>query len=235
MSRRWQLLMIPGILAILCFSVSVTNAQVQDSAAQDQKINSRQVEYFYIHGALGLGFDVYTSSDIEDLVPDDFNVHEIGFPFQYGFRAGFRNIFQFEFCKYKTSAHNIGTGGYVNGEIVSESVPMDLKATDLLFKINPIFWKWAKPTTGRPGASLFLVFGNGDVEYRDNVDDGFDGSGMIYGLEVGAVNKYASFSVGMTYQTITYDTITLWDIDVPYEVKASRFLLYTRLGIGFGI
>ncbi|MDD4051646.1 MAG: hypothetical protein PHR28_07095 [candidate division Zixibacteria bacterium] len=223
------------LLVGFCCLILIAQAQAQDSTTTVRKARNTQVEYFYVHGALGLGFDVYTSSDIEALVLEDLNVNALGFPFQYGIRGGFRNIVQIEYCKYSTSAHNIGTGGFANGGIVSTSVPMKLKATDILFKMNPAFWKWSKPKGGRPAKCLFLILGNGDVSYRDNVGDGFEGSGIIYGLEWAGISKYVSVSFGATYQDITYDTTRLFSIDIPYEVKAKRFMLYVRMGLGYGV
>ena len=222
------------LFTVFFCSAIIANAQTQDSTATVQKTKSKQVEYFYIHGALGLTFDVYKSSDIEDLVVEDLDVHALGFPFQYGIRGGFRNIAQVEYCKYSTSAHNIGTGGFVNGGIVAISVPMKLKATDILFKLNPAFWKWIKPVDGNPDNCLFLIIGKGDVSYRDSTGDGFDGSGTIYGLEWAAIAKYVSFSFGATSQNITYETTRLFGIDIPHEVKASRFMIYARMGFGYG-
>jgi hypothetical protein len=223
-----------AFLVGFCCLVLLANAQAQDSTAPVQKVKSTQVEYFYVHGAIGWGVDVYTSSDIEALVAEELKVNSVGFPFQYGIRGGFRNVAQIEYCKYSTSAHNIGTGGFANGGIVSTSVPMKLKATDILFKVNPAFWKWSKPKGGRPAKCLFLILGNGTVTYRDNVNDGFEGSGMIYGLEWAAISKYVSVSFGTTYQDITYDTTRLFGINIPYEVKAKRFMLYMRMGLGYG-
>jgi hypothetical protein len=222
------------LLAFFCLAL-VSSVQAQDSTGQVQKAKSREVKSLYIHGAGSVGFDVYSSSDIESLVLEEFDVNALGFPFQYGFRAGYRNIAQFEFCKSSTSAHNIGTGGFTIEGMVSVTVPMKLKATDILFKVNPFVWTWTKPSDGRPDKCLFLILGSGDVSYQDNVGDGFDGSGMIYGLEWAGISKYVSVSIGATYQSIKYDTTTLFGIDIPYQVKAKRFLLYTRLGIGFGV
>jgi hypothetical protein len=224
-----------GLFTMICWLTLSANAQAQDSTSQVRKVNSTQVEYFYIHGMIGVGFDVYKSSDIEALVAEELDVRALGFPFQYGICGGFRNIGQIEYCKYTTSAHNIGTGGFVNGQIVTTSVPMKLKATDVLFKINPFIWTWPKSTNGKPANCLFLVFGNGDVSYRDNIGDGFEGSGPIYGLEWATISKYANFSLGATSQNITYDSVRLFHIDIPYEVKASRFMMYVRLGLGYGM
>ena len=220
--------------ALICYMTLVTGVQAQDPTGQSHEMNSRQVGHYYAHGVIGLGFDVYTSSDIEALVPEEFDIHALGFPFQFGVRGGFRHIAQIEYYKYSTSAHNIGRGGYVDGGIVTESVPMKLKSTDILFKINPVFWKWAHPKDGNAAKCLFLVLGSGDASYRDNYGDGFDGSGIIYGLELATISKYSSLNIGATYQSIQYETTRLFGIDIPFEVKAKRFLMYVRLGLGYG-
>lgn len=223
------------LLAVFFCLTAVAGAQTPESAPPPQRARNMQVQYFYIHGALSLGFDAYSSSDIEAIVLEDLDIHSIGFPFQYGLCGGFRNVFQVELSKYSTLAHNIGAGGFVDGEIVSASVPMKLTGTEILFKINPAIWKWKKSTGTRPAQCLFLILGNGDVTYRDNVGDGFEGSSLIYGLEWACVSKCVSFSFGATYQSIKYDTTRLFGIDIPYEVDAKRFLLYVRLGLGFGM
>ena len=212
------------ILSLAAFYISISS---YDALAQD----STNV---YIHGDIGMSFDIYKSSGIESLVPEELNIHSLGFPFQYGFRCGFRDIIQIEYCKYSTSSHNIGTGGFVNGQIVTTSIPMKLKSSDILFKLNPAFWKWSRMEQQRSMSCLFLILGNGDVSYRDNVGDGFDGAGIIYGLELAGMSRYVSFSAGMTYQDIKYDTITLFSINAPYDVKAKRYVLYARIGVGYG-
>jgi hypothetical protein len=220
---------------MLCCFALTANAQAPDSIPKVRKARTMAVEYFYIHGALGWGFDVYQSSDIEKLFQEKLKVNSVGFPFQYGFRGGFRNIAQIEYSKYTTSAHNIGTGGFVGGEIVGMSVPMKLKATDILFKVNPFFWGWTKPTNGRPAKCLFLIVGTSDLTYRDKINEGFDGSGMIYGLEWAGISKYVSFSFGATYQNITYDKARLFGRNFTADMKATRFLMYGTLGFGYGM
>jgi hypothetical protein len=232
-SRNHRYVSLLAVLSVFC--LLALGASAQDSTAQVQKAKGRAVESFYVHGALGMGVDVYSSKDIEDMVVADFNIGSVGFPFQYGIRGGFRNIAQIEYCKYSTSGHSIGMGGFVDGEAVSlVNVEMELKATDILFKINPFFWSWAKPTNGIPAKCLFLIVGNGDATYLDKVEDGFEGSGTIYGLEWAGISKYVSFSVGATYQNIKFGSTTLSDIDF-HEANAKRFLMYMRLGLGFGM
>lgn len=224
-----------ALLVLFCCPALIANSQAQDSTVKAQKTKGKQVEYFYVHGEIGLGFDVYNSSDIEALFAEDLKVNSIGFPFHYGIRGGFRNIAQIEYRKYSTSAHNIGTGGFVNGQIVGVSVPMKLKATDILFKVNPFFWGWKKPTNGRPAKCLFLIVGKGDMTYRDNINEGFDGSGIIYGLEWAGISKYVSFGIGATYQNITYDKARLFATNFTSDLKASRFMMYMSLGLGYGM
>jgi hypothetical protein len=232
-SNRHFVTVLTLLSAFFCLAL-VSSVQGQDSTSQVPKAKNMEVKSIYVHGAASMGFDVYSSSDINDIFLDVLKVNTVGFPFQYGFRAGYRNIAQFEFCKSSTSAHNIGTGGFTPEGVVSVSVPMKLKATDILFKINPFVWTWTKPSDGRPDKCLFLIIGSGDASYRDDIGDGFEGSGMIYGLEWAGISKYVSVSFGATYQSITFDPTTIAEWTFP-ETKAKRFLLYTRLGIGFGV
>ncbi len=223
-----------ALLAVFYCLAFIGNVQAQDSTAQVQKTKDMEVKSFYVHGALGGALDVYSSSEINDIFLDQLEINTVGFPLQYGFRGGYRNIAQFEFCKYSTSAHNIGTGGLTIDGIVSVSVPMKLKATDILFKINPFVWSWANRPNGRPDKCLFLILGSGSAEYRDDIGDGFEGSGMIYGLEWAGISKYVSLSFGATYQSITFDRTTIGEWTFP-ETQAGRFLMYVRMGLGFGV
>jgi hypothetical protein len=229
-----QFVSIITFLSVLCCLALVVNAQAQDSTAQVQKTKDMEVKSFYVHGALGWALDVYSSSEINDIFLDQLEINTVGFPFQYGFRGGYRNIAQIEFCKYSTSAHNIGTGGLTIEGPVSVSVPMKLKATDVLFKINPFVWSWANRSDGRPDKCLFLILGSGSAEYRDDIGDGFEGSGMIYGLEWAGISKYLSLSLGATYQSITFDRTTIGKWTFP-ETQAGRFLMYVRMGLGYGL
>jgi hypothetical protein len=225
-------------LAIICAIglTEIANSQETKTATNVPKTNSRRVQYFYIHALGTLGFDVYNSSDINALFTNDMKIHSIGFPFQYGIRAGFRHILQFEYHVSSSSAHNIGTvTGYVNGQWVGVSVPMKLKASDMLFKVNPFFWSWSGSKSSKPATCMFVVIGNGTAKYKDKTNEGFEGSGMIYGLEFGAISKYATFNIGMTTQQITYDKARLFGQNFTTDMKASRFILYTSLGFGFGI
>ncbi len=220
------------VLGILNFS----SLWAQNPAPNAPKVKNREVKYFYVNGLAALGFDIYKSSDIDKLFPDDFDIQSIGFPLQYGIRAGYRHIAQFEYHVSTSKSHNIGTvTGYVNGQWVGESVSMKLKATDMLFKVNPFFWSWSQHEALKPSKCMFVIVGTGDVTYKDKINEGFEGSGMIYGLEYAAIAKYATFSFGMTFQQITYDKARLFNENFPANLKASRFILYSSLGLGYGI
>lgn len=238
-SRSYHSLFFLAIFAFLFCLTPITNSQTPDSTLKITKIQKRRdphVKYFYVHGIAALGFDVYKSSDINDLFQDELKINTIGFPFQYGIRGGFRHIAQIEYHMSSSSAHNIGTvTGYVNGQWTGVSVPMKLKANDILFKINPIFWSWSKPGSGKAAKCLFVIVGSGKVTYKDKINEGFEGSGMIYGLEWAGIAKYASFSIGMTFQNITYDKARLFSTNFTSDLKASRFIMYTSFGLGYGI
>jgi len=234
--RNCNSVLLLAFLAMFCCLSPGANSQAPDSIPKVPKTHSRQVKYFYVHALGTLGFDVYNSSDINSLFTNDMEIQSIGFPFQYGIRVGFRHIFQFEYHASSSSSHNIGTvTGYVDGQWVGVSVPMKLKATDMLFKLNPLYWSWSGSKTGRPAICLFVIVGTGDVKYKDNINEGFEGSGMIYGLELATVSKFGTWSIGMTTQQITYDKARLFDQDFTADIKASRFILYTSLGLGYGI
>jgi hypothetical protein len=232
-----------SIWLMVVFMITLTtiaNAQEKPNAPvntiNNNRINTRLAKYFYVHGLATLGFDVYKSSDINSLFTNDMHIQTIGFPLQYGIRAGFRHIIQFEYHASSSSAHNIGTvTGYVNGQWVGESVPMKLKATDMLFKINPIAWTWMDVPQKSRADCLFVIVGSGRAKYKDKINEGFEGSGMIYGMEWAGISKYASFSIGMTIQSITYDKARLFGNNFSSNLNASRFILYTSLGLGYGI
>ena len=228
----------PVVLAlgfVICFS-AIASSQESQTTTIAPNTNSRQVQYFYVHLLGTISFDIYKSSDINSLFTDDMKIHTIGFPFLYGIRGGFRNIAQLEYHLSSSSAHNIGTvTGYVNGEFVGVSVPMKLKTTNTIFKLNPFFWSWSKPVTSKPANAMFVIVGTGDVTYKDKIGEGFKGSGMIYGLEYATIARFGTFSIGMTIHHIKYTEARLFDTNFIADMKASRFMLYSSLGLGYGI
>lgn len=226
-----------AVIFILAVS-TIADAQEQKIAPAVSLTKNREVKSFYVNGLVALGFDIYKSDDINKIFLDEYNIQTAGFPFQYGIRAGFRHIAQFEFHASSSSSHNLGRiTDYVNGQWVGETINMKLKASDMLFKINPFFWSWMKSSHGRPAKCMFVVIGAGKATYKDKTDEGFEGSGMIYGLEYGMISKFATLSLGMTIQNITYDRdkIHITGYTATSDLKASRFVLYTSLGLGYGI
>lgn len=212
----------------------------QDVTAHQAPKNSKGIKYVYVHGMLGLALDTYTSKDITHIVGQGRIIRTLGTPIQYGIRGGFRNIVQLEFSMSSTSAHDIGSVGFSNGQVVPAgqvipitSIPMKLKESKYLFKINPAFWSWGKQNN-KDDRCLFLVLGSGNVKYEANAANRFSGTGMVLGIEMASMRKYVSGSIGVTYQMITFDPTTFEGMNIPSKSKANRFMLYMRIGLGYG-
>ena len=59
------------ILGVLLFPGTTL---CQDSLKVQAPLNAEPFELFYVHVGVGLGFDVYTSSQIKDILPEGFQI-----------------------------------------------------------------------------------------------------------------------------------------------------------------
>ncbi len=232
------------IVLLVIFSGLMLTSTVlgQDSTSQTVPMRRQAPELFYAHGMVGIGMDWYTSSNIQDILPEDFKLGSLGFPFEYGIRGGFKNIGQIEYRKFSTGSHAIRLQGFTGGSGVGGTgigtvaeTPMKFKSTEIAFKLNPFVWTWTGSNTNQPYKCLFLVYGTSDVSYRDDVNDGWKGNGTLYGIEYAMISKIFSADVGVVVQKIEYDEITLVDPDLPLSYDASHIMVYMHIAAGIGM
>ncbi len=203
--------------------------------------NSKTMPTIYGHLFGGLGISYLSAKDIKDIVGDDWGVG-IGLPtWSYGLRTGFRNILQVEYNIGKAK-HNLNSTGYEAVPIdepgyakeKNEVVKMDYDTTDIQFKLNPKFWKNTTDVDGFTSA-FFIVYGFGDVEWRDKVDDGFEGESTIYGIEYAKISKHATLSVSLKRYAIDFDETTLFEIPFPHKTNAADYIFEIKIGFGLGM
>lgn len=129
---------------------------------------------FYAHIGGGIGMDFFSSSDIEDDLPG-YTIINLGFPITLVGRIGYKNVFQAEYRKLLAGSDHViqDSGFYVTYEI-----DMEYDENDVLFKINPFFGSW-----GDDSDPFFLVFGKGNITYKDGLNDGYEGDATVFGLE----------------------------------------------------
>ncbi|HDY90420.1 MAG TPA: hypothetical protein ENH82_20155 [bacterium] len=121
-----------------------------------------------------------------------------------------------------------------NAEENDDVIKMDYDTSDIQFKLNPKFWKNTTNSSGFTKA-FFLVYGFGDVEWRDRVDDGFEGKSTIYGIEYARISKNVSFSVSFKRYEIAFDETTLFDIPFDHKTDAADYILEIKIGLGLGM
>ena len=186
---------------------------------------------FYGHVFGGIGFSYLAAGDIKSLIGDEYGVG-IGLPtWSYGVRAGYRHILQVEYNIGKAN-HDFRYNSIIKS-IPSKVIHMNYDTHDVQFKINPKFWK---STTNEKGftKAFFLVYGFGDVEWRDKNDDGFTGKSKIYGIEFATISKNTSLSISFKRYDIDFDKTILFNIPFDYKTNASDYILEMKAGFGFG-
>jgi hypothetical protein len=179
----------------------------------------------YLHISGGLGFDLMSCPEINDLVTP-LKGGGLGLNLSAGLRIGFRNIAQLE---YRTDA------GYLHDFLTPEddaNIEMMHKAPQsLLVKFNPLFGK------GDPGTAWFLVYGVGrNAKYYDKNDHGWkNGDVTVYGLEFDKISRTLEVGIGLEYRTVTYGRIDMpaFPAAVP-PYKASFIVAAVHFGIGLG-
>jgi len=221
------------LIAFVCLLLAAVAVPAQDTTLQSTgKRPGLAPSLFYVHAMGGLGLDWYSSDDIQDELAEGFKIRSLGLPLQYGIRGGFRNIGQVQYARTSTKAHKIeysGPGSSSIGEI-----PMKFKSTELVFKLNPLFWTWMNPDRSKPYTCIFLVYGTSTLTYRDDVDDGWEGDGTLFGVEYAFIAKPFTGEFGVVRQNIEYDTTRLFGIEIPYPFDASHLNFYFRIGVGIG-
>jgi len=212
--------------------ISTKRVLAQENKDDSDGLLNTPLHYFYVHASGGVGVCVLSSADIEKTLPEDFFITKMGFPLYYNFRAGFLNIIQLEYRKQTTSDHSIGKLGFTgNGSSgigrVAET-EMDYQSKEQLIKLNPLFWL---PSGNR---AIFLIFGTSKVSYIDDLNEGWNGSGSIYGIEWAVVSPYISLSIGATYHDISFDTYRISNSTTKRNFNASQILVYIEIGLGVG-
>ncbi|KAA3611030.1 MAG: hypothetical protein D8M58_13700 [Calditrichaeota bacterium] len=208
-------------------SQSLINQNNTSSSTSD---NSISIGYVHVYG--GMGFSILSSSKIEKLLGDDFGIG-IGLPtWSYGFITGYQNIIQFEY-NFGISDHNFNNNSIIKS-IPNKVIKMDYDTEDFQLKINPFFWQESKTPSGAISA-FFLVWGKGDVVWKDENNDGFTGTSQILGVEYALISKNISISGSFKRYGIEFDKTILLGIPFDEKAKASDYILEMKIGFGFGI
>jgi hypothetical protein len=208
-----------------CF-VIIFPGYAKDEPYKVHRLYDKPMDNLYFHAVIGCGPDVFESNKIENIVQGH-TIDPFGFSFQAGLRGGVRRIFQIEYTANLSFDHPMIKNNY--------KISMKLWSHETLFKINPAIWIWTKPINKESIECIFLVFGTSNVSYRDKYGNGFKGTGKLYGLEWARFEKNISFSVGVTYQDLKFNTVSVFGFDFPDNIDALRCSLYMRLGIGWSI
>ena len=195
---------------------------------QDSSILSFEaMPLLYLHLYGGTGFSFLSSSDIKSLLGNDFGIG-IGLPtWSWGVVGGYKNILQIEYNN-GISDHDFNNNSIIKS-IPSKVIKMDYNTTDWQFKLNPLFWNMTK------NKAFFLIIGSGDVEWRDESNDGFTGTSQIFGLEYAKISRYLSWSVSFKRYGTTFQKTILFNIPFNIETEASDYILEFKIGFGYGI
>lgn len=215
-------------LAVIACALTTISWVQPALAAEDKAPN------VYLHLGGQIGLDWLSSSDIESVV-GDFSVGSLGFPIGLLGRAGFRNIVQAEV--QKLNAHHdlrqvgfTGDDGFFNtGLGTVAEIKMKYKETARLIKLNPAYWNYSQ----RKASTVFFIFGTGDITYRDEAGDGWEGTSKIYGLEWTRIQRYTSVSAGLRYSDINFDSNTLSDLR-NRDFAADQYYFYFSFALGLG-
>jgi len=250
--RCKKLMFVVLILTVIIVSRHEVSAQQKETTAAPVAENTETpaqtkcMPNIYGHVFGGIGFSYLSANDVKDVVGDDWGVG-IGLPtWSYGVRAGFRNIVQVEYNIGKAHHDLNGTGykavpigepGYA--EENNDVIKMDYDTSDIQFKLNPKFWKHTTNSSGYTKA-FFLVYGFGDVEWRDRVDDGFEGKSTIYGIEYALISKNVSLSVSFKRYEIAFDETTITyeatQEDITFDKSdAADYIFEIKVGVGLGM
>lgn len=208
---------------MVCFTLFC----VLSAEASDKEVS------WYAHGGVGWGMGWYTSSDIENELPNDYTIANLSLS-GFGLLAhvGYRNLIQIEYDLWSTSAHSL-MGDVVDfddtGIPIREELDMKYKSSEYLIKINPFyFFSEDKP--------WYIVFGIGAPEFKSKKDgQKFSGSSTIFGLEYLRSTKNLSGAYGIKYSKITFDPTEFYSINYSKDISSNYILLYFTLAAGFGI
>ncbi len=194
--------------------------------------NTCDVPNIYLHAGLNFGLDWLNSSSISQEI-EPYDLSELGVQVPFVVRAGWSNILQFEYQQslwgtghdmsyehsYYSMSHGITTTEY--------KIEMDYDYSEFIFKINTLFHLYNKSNK-----ALFLMIGQGNVEYLDGVGDGWTGDSLVYGIEYSQIEKYGTLCAGLK--------LANFDLSPNTSVLASRnysghnYMLYVGFAFGYG-
>jgi|GEM_PF-4855575 len=237
-----------AISLMLIFSLSTFAQEVQtvDSTGneiitpttnQNKKPVAKQARqyklpWFHVHAVGGLGLGFLSADEIRELLGDQFGIG-LDFSKSYGVRAGFRNIFQFE-LNYGRGEHDFNFNS-IRPDVNSQVIEMNYKSDDQLFKVNPLFMVdgFLGPK-GNGHQSIWIVWGNSDVSWKDNSGDGFTGEGSVLGFEYTLMNSFLSITYAMRRYDIEFDETVLGETRFDVRTGGSELIFEMKLGFGFG-
>lgn len=215
---------IPSIHLKAVFFVLLLAATTLLSASEDPR-NVR----FYGHVGGGIGIDYFQSSDIENALPG-FTIINFGFPISGVLRAGYSNIIQVEYRKLFAGAdHTIETENQFS--TTQFEIDTEFDQDDILFKINPFFGGYHSDRS-----PFFIMFGVGNVEYKDNLGDGFEGNSKTIGVEWASFKNKSRFltTYGLKYISIDFDGGTIPAL-TGETFNATDFVFDVTLSVGFSM
>ncbi len=212
---------------LLCAAVLAVSPGV---SAEDNEGHPPYPELAYLHGSIGVGFAVLSSSEIQNYIDDQlglaYDITNVGVDFAYSLRFGLRNMAQFEYRLERGVGHKLF---YDGGSLNSAEIDMNVDSDEWLLKGNPFFALYDDPSV-----STFLVFGKGTAEYLDSFGEGFsDGTKTILGAEITKVYRYYGFSVSFERHSLSFDRAVVdGQTDESRTWKGSWWILQGSLSAG---
>ena len=112
-----------------------------------------------------------------------------------------------------------------------EELEMNIDSDEWLLKFNP-FFPWIEDKS----MAVFLMYGQGDAEYLDDLGDGFyGGDKTLLGVEISKLFKNYMAGVSLERHSMTFDRyVTYPDVLTGEEFDASYWLIQGSLSVGFG-
>jgi len=206
------------------FIVLLTAATTLVSANEDP----RNVRFYgHIGGGIGIGF--FQSSDIENVLPG-LTIINVGFPISGVLRAGYSNIIQVEYRKLFAGAdHTMETENQFSTTQIEIDTEFD--QDDILFKINPLVGGYHSDRS-----PFFIVLGMGNVEYKDDLGDGFEGNSKTIGVEWASFKNKSRFltTYGLKYISTDFDGGTIPAL-TGETFKATDYVFDVTFSVGFSM
>ena len=184
---------------------------------------------FYGHIGGGIGIDYFQSSDIENDFPG-LTIINLGFPISGVLRAGYSNIIQVEYRKLFAGVdRTMETENQFESNQVEINTEFD--QDDILIKINPVVGGYHSDTS-----PFFIVLGLGNVEYKDDLGDGFEGNSKTIGVEWASFASKSKFltTYGLKYITTDFDSGTIPEL-TGKTYKASDLVFDVTFSLGFSL